>query len=107
MSEFEELVLLTVASMPAETAYGLAVQEALQKEAGRLASLASIHGALYRMERRGLLRSDLGGATHERGGRRKRLFTVTTAGLTTLRQRCDLRTRLWQQALHLHPGGTP
>ena len=102
LGEFEELVLLAVASL-AEGAYGLEVQRVLHEEARRPVALATVHSALYRLEKKGYVRSALGGATQQRGGRRKRLFTVTGGGLHALTEARTVRENLWQQVHRLHP----
>lgn len=102
LGEFEELVLLAVASLPGE-AYGLHVQRILQEDANRSVTLATVHSGLYRLEKKGYLKSELGGATERRGGRRKRLFVVTGAGMRALREAHDVREHLWQRVLQLNP----
>jgi DNA-binding PadR family transcriptional regulator len=102
LGEFEELVLLTVASL-GEAAYGLSVQQRLTHEARRPVELATVHSALYRLEDKGFLSSELGGATAERGGRRKRLFTPTGAGWDALQAARAVRERLWHLILNPSP----
>ena len=104
LGEFEELVLLAVASLH-DGAYGLEVQRVLKDEARRPVALATVHSALYRLERKGYVQSELGGATRQRGGRRKRLFAVTGAGLSTLAEARTVRDHLWQRVQGLHPTG--
>lgn len=99
LGELEELVLLTVASLRGE-AYGFTVQQRLINEAQRQVELATVHSALYRLERKGFVRSTLGGATASRGGRRKRLYTITTAGRQALDQVRLVRAHLWQLILN-------
>ncbi len=95
LGEFEELVLLTVAAMP-EDAYGAAITHGIQQNTGRVVVLSAVHVALYRLEEKGLLTSSVGGATQERGGRRKRLFRVTAYGIRTLAEMRRTQEDLWQ-----------
>ncbi len=95
LGEFEELVLLTVASM-AGAAYGAAITYGIQQKTGRLVVLSAVHVALYRLEEKGLVTSALGGATQERGGRRKRLFAITAYGWRILAEIRQVREELWQ-----------
>ena len=104
LGEFEELVLLAVASLH-DGAYGLEVQRVLVDEARRSVALATVHSALYRLERKGYVESELGGATQQRGGRRKRLFTITGAGLRTLAAARDVREHLWRRIPGFQPAG--
>jgi PadR family transcriptional regulator, regulatory protein PadR len=96
LGEFEELVLLVVASIQPE-AYGKNIVEYLNAHLHRDASLSAVHITLYRLEDKGFLRSEIGGIENERGGRRKRFFTITNAGLSMVRSLKDLRLKLWSQ----------
>ncbi len=95
LGELEELVLLVVAASPEDT-YGVPVCEQLQAETGRSFTISAVHTTLYRLEEKGFLSSRVGGATAERGGRRKRLFALTIAGGRVLLEIQQTRTRLWQ-----------
>ena len=70
-------------------------QEALEKEAGRSVNISAVHAALRRLEKKGFVRSDWSEATKERGGRRKRLFSITQEGETALVEIRSIRDRLW------------
>jgi DNA-binding PadR family transcriptional regulator len=94
LGEFEELVLLAVAVTNGES-YGALILQDLTERAGRTIQLSAIHVALYRLEEKGLVRSQLGGATKERGGRRKRLFSITASGLAILSDIRRVREQLW------------
>ncbi|WP_128546839.1 PadR family transcriptional regulator [Larkinella soli] len=94
LGEFEELVLLTVAVLDGN-AYGVTIAAELKQRTRRTISLSGVHIALYRLEEKGFVRSELGGATSSRGGRRKRLFGITTAGRQTLADMRDVRNDLW------------
>ncbi|QHV99934.1 PadR family transcriptional regulator [Spirosoma endbachense] len=94
LGEFEELVLLAVAVLQGD-AYGVVIAAELKQRTNRISSLSGVHIALYRLEEKGFVRSELGGATMTRGGRRKRLFTVTAAGRQTLNEMRTVRNDLW------------
>lgn len=76
---FEELVLLAVGSL-GEEAYGVAVKEMLKEKTKKSPSIGALHSALYRLEDKGCLTSHEGGATTERGGRRKKYYLLTSVG---------------------------
>ena len=95
LGEFEEMVLLMVAILDKE-AYGVTVNQALEEHTGRIVAFGTIHNTLIRLEEKGFLNSELGGATAERGGRRKRLFKVTALGSRALQEIHQLRQELWQ-----------
>ncbi|TDI70688.1 MAG: PadR family transcriptional regulator [Bacteroidetes bacterium] len=94
LGEFEEIVLLTAGVLTGE-AYGLSVKYEVEKRSERKVNLSAIHSALYRLERKGFLRSELGEATQRRGGKRKKYFYVTSMGMKSLHEVKDLRSNLW------------
>jgi len=70
LGEFEELVLLTVAILNGD-AYGITVMDEIEKNIDRKVTVSTVHTALYRLEEKGFVESYFGGATQERGGRKK------------------------------------
>jgi PadR family transcriptional regulator PadR len=94
LGEFEEIVLLAVAILSGD-AYGAAITNEIEQQMGRSVNLGAVHASLHRLEEKGLLSSRMGGATAERGGRSKRLFTVTTAGTRALDNIREIRNRMW------------
>lgn len=100
LGEFEELVLTMVAALR-EDAYGAAIADEIQNRLGREVNLSAVHVTLYRLEDKGYIKSSLGGATKERGGRRKRIFTITSAGMATLKAMREARIDLWKMVPQL------
>lgn len=96
LGELEELVLLTVGILDQE-AYGVAVLEEIKNQTGRKVNISAIHTVLNRLEEKGFLKSYMGGATEERGGRRKRLFTLSATGRVAIEEVKNLRNRLFNQ----------
>ena len=96
LGEFEELVLLTVGIL-FHDAYGLAIVDELEKQTERSVMISSVHKALVRLEEKGYLNSHLGGATETRGGRDKRLYTLTQSGIKVLNQSRELRNSMYKQ----------
>ncbi|MEQ8711481.1 MAG: helix-turn-helix transcriptional regulator [Cyclobacteriaceae bacterium] len=94
LGEFEELVLLTVASLGQE-AYAVSVKAEVESNAERKVNISAIHSSLYRLEDKGFLTSEFGEATQKRGGKPKRFFKVTSAGFSALQQSKDLKEQLW------------
>ena len=95
LGEFEELVLLAVCILDGE-AYGISVKKEVERHSGRLILLGAVHITLYRLQDKGLLKSEIGGRTEKRGGRRKRLFKITQAGLKKLKAAQEVRQKMWQ-----------
>jgi PadR family transcriptional regulator, regulatory protein PadR len=96
LGEFEELVLLSVASLVDE-AYGVSIMQYIVDETGRKVNISAVHEVLKRLQRKGYLKSRMGGATQERGGRRKRYFTLTVSGRKTLEEAMKLKVQLYKQ----------
>lgn len=95
MGEFEELVLLSVASL--DDAYGVSIMRYIIQETGRNVNISAVHEVLKRLQRKGYLKSKMGGATQERGGRRKRFFVLTVSGKRTLEETMKLKLHLYKQ----------
>lgn len=100
LGEFEELILTLVAALQ-EDAYGASIADEIEKRLKREITLSAVHVTLYRLEDKGLIKSKMGGATNERGGRRKRIFTVTSAGLAMLKAMQESRMVLWNMVPQL------
>ncbi|MCE2935148.1 MAG: PadR family transcriptional regulator [Cyclobacteriaceae bacterium] len=95
VGEFEEVVLTLVAALQ-DDAYGAAIAEELETRLKRSVNLSAVHVTLYRLEDKGLIKSAMGGATQQRGGRRKRIYTITSAGLAMLKALKETRVELWK-----------
>jgi PadR family transcriptional regulator PadR len=104
LGEFEELVLLTVGIL-FDDAYGLVIADELEKQTERNVMISSVHKALVRLEEKGYLKSHLGGATQNRGGRDKRLYTLTQSGIKVLNQSKELRNSMYKQVPKIVWGG--
>lgn len=96
LGEFEELVLLMVAAQYNE-AYGVSILEELEKELGKKLNISAIHVALKRMEDKGFVKSRFGGITEDRGGRRKKYYTVTALGKRKLDEQYTLRNGIYKR----------
>ena len=94
LGEFEELVLLTVGILH-DDAFGLAIKKELEKQTSRKPMISAVHKVLVRLEKKGYLYSHMGGATSERGGRKKRLYELTISGKAALNESRDLRNSMW------------
>ncbi len=94
LGEFEELVLLTVIVLK-EDAYGVAIKKELEARLDETLSVGSIQSALKRLEEKGFLNSEFGEATQKRGGKRKRIYCITTSGLNVLEEMKSVRASLW------------
>lgn len=98
LGEFEEFALLALYALTDETdgTYGVPVQQYMEQHTGRTVTIGAVYATLARLEEKGCVRSVLGDATPVRGGKRKRHFEPTAAGIKALRELRRVRERLWQ-----------
>ena len=83
LGEFEQVVLLAVLRL-GDNAYGVTIRSEIAACTGRDAAPGALYTTLDRMEEKGLVRSWLGDATPQRGGRAKRYFALTKVGRAAL-----------------------
>jgi DNA-binding PadR family transcriptional regulator len=100
LGEFEEVILIMVAGLQ-EDAYGAAIAEEIDRRLEREVALSAVHVTLYRLEDKGYVKSKTGGSTNERGGRRKRIYTITNAGMAMLKSMKQARVDLWKMVPQL------
>src|SRR5687768_5344190 len=94
LGEFEEFTLLAVRALGDNT-YAVPIQQYVEKVTGRTISIGSIYAALARLEDKGFLCSTMSEAVAQRGGKSKRMYSVTPAGLRTARDLHRVRERIW------------
>lgn len=95
LGEFQEIVMLSILILD-KNAYGVTIQEEIDRRMKRSISRGALHTALTRLEEKGLIASDYGDPSPERGGRRKRYYEVTNKGLATLQEAKELRENMWE-----------
>ena len=79
IGDFEQRILFALIRL-GSGAYGVSIRREIEERTGRAISAGALYTALNRLEKRGLVSSRLGEPTPERGGKRKRLYTVQPAG---------------------------
>ena len=87
-------------------AYGVPIAREIEASGDRTVMLGAVYTGLDRLEANGLVSSSLGSPTPERGGRAKRYFQVTPAGMKAVRQAKRAFTRLWSGVAGLEGGRT-
>jgi DNA-binding PadR family transcriptional regulator len=102
LGHFELLVLLAVMRQ-GEDAYGVPIADAIEQSTGKPVILASVYNTLERLEQKGLVRSAMGQPTAQRGGRARRYFSVTSAGLREVAAAKKALTVLWR-GIPVHEG---
>src|SRR5688500_4063447 len=79
LGDFEQHMLFALIRRE-DDANGVTIRESIEARTGRAISHDALYTALYRLEQRGLVASRLGEPTPQRGGKRKRLYTLQPAG---------------------------
>jgi len=103
LGEFELLVMLTVIRL-GDGAYGVPISREIEQRTRRDVAFATVYSTLERLQKKGFVRSSLGDATPERGGRAKRYFEVTARGLREVRRTRQTLIALWQGLPELEGG---
>ncbi len=93
LGEFEFVVLLAVLGLKSG-AYPLSIRDAIEAKTNRVVSRAAVFITLERLEDKGYLSSRYGDPTPVRGGRAKRFFSPTAAGLAAARQSLNTVTAM-------------
>jgi PadR family transcriptional regulator PadR len=102
LGEFEEIVLLFVAMLD-NNAYGVNITHQIIEQTNRTVRLNQVHASLHRLEDKGMIISKMSEPTPERGGRRKRIFSITAYGLQTLQEIQSVRSNLWNMLSSIKP----
>lgn len=95
LTDFELLILLAIMRLEDE-AYGVPIGRAIELATNRPVTRASVYTALDRLQRMGLVTSSMGDPTPERGGRAKRFFDVTGAGLQAVKETQRAFAVMWK-----------
>ena len=93
LGEFEYL-LITAAAGLGDGAYGAAIREEIESATGQKCSIGALYTTIDRLETKGLLKTWMGDATPQRGGRAKRMVRVTPNGLEAAKDFYDTVTRV-------------
>ena len=93
LGEFE-YVLITTAAALGENAYGVAIREQIEAAIQRKCSMGALYTTMDRLEEKGLLRTWVGEATPQRGGRGKRMVRVTPLGVRAAKEFYDAVLRV-------------
>ncbi|HEX7080354.1 MAG TPA: helix-turn-helix transcriptional regulator [Gammaproteobacteria bacterium] len=99
LGEFEQIVLLAILRLDSE-AYGVAIREEIIRRTGRSTAPGALYTTLDRLEQKGLVSSRLGEPTPERGGRAKRYYSVSPAGVDAV-ERAQRSYRNLLEGLHI------
>jgi DNA-binding PadR family transcriptional regulator len=95
LGAFEELIMLTIGVLD-NHAYGVSIKEEMYAKTKKKPSIGALYTALQRLERKGMIESWEGGATQERGGRKKRYYKLTASGLEILKAAHEIRNQMFE-----------
>jgi DNA-binding PadR family transcriptional regulator len=101
-----EILVLSAVLRAGRNASGIPIAGEIEAAIGRPITLGSIYATLSRLEEKGLVASELGQPTAERGGRAKAFFRLTAEGLRELRHTQRSLVQLWDDAPGLGRGRT-
>lgn len=98
IGNFEQAVLLAIIHL-GKDAYGRAVFNEVQRRLARDLSAGAVYTTLERLETKGLVSSRLAPGTALRGGRARRYFVATGAGVRALKQARSAVETLWKDVV--------
>lgn len=93
LGEFEVVVLMAALHLGSD-AYSSAIRDEIETRTGRTVARGAVYITLDRLEDKGLIASKLGESTARRGGRPKRLFRVTAAGVKAVKHSISVLSRM-------------
>ncbi|MEM9823351.1 MAG: PadR family transcriptional regulator [Bacteroidota bacterium] len=96
LGDFEEVLLLIVGIL-GEDAYAFKIAEEFTRQSKRSVSIGAVHSTLNRLSEKGFLTSEMGAPSAIRGGRRKRIYSITAQGERVLKAARDFKISLWNQ----------
>jgi len=91
-----DLLALVAITRLADDAYGVTIHEEIERVSGRQVSMAGVYAAIDRLEREGAIRASYSEPRAERGGRARRLYTLSATGREMVRRERELAARMWQ-----------
>ena len=97
LGEFEHVVLLAVAAL-GEDAYGMRIRGEIRERIAREVSVPTVYAALDRLERKGMVMSRLGDPSPQRGGRAKKVVSLTSGGHAALAATRKALESMWAWA---------
>jgi PadR family transcriptional regulator PadR len=91
-----DLMILLALMRLGDDAYGVPIGREVEEAVGRPVALASVYATLDRLVERGLVETEIGDPTPERGGRAKKYFRITAKGVREVRSAKQSLLKLWK-----------
>lgn len=89
VGEFELYVMLALAR-PETEGYGMNIRQAIEERTGRNIAIGAVYATLGRLEDKGLVRHSWSEPLPVPGGRARKQFALTAAGLRSLRHSASM-----------------
>ena len=96
LGELEQMILLAVLRL-GDDAYGVSVREELEARADREVTRGAAYITLERLATKGYLKTRMGDSSPVRGGKAKRYYELTDAGMEALRASGRALRNLWAE----------
>ena len=96
LSRPEEIILFTILTLK-EDAYCVPVREKASEISGKEWSFGAVYVPLHRLEKKGFVKSSFDDPTPKRGGRSRRIYTITSAGMKALAEVRGLQEKMWTE----------
>jgi DNA-binding PadR family transcriptional regulator len=94
LGEFETSALLAIVRLQG-LGYGVSIADEIERRTGKAVSFGAVYATLDRLQKKGLITSDLGEPTPERGGKPKRFYRIRADGERALREAQAWSERMW------------
>jgi PadR family transcriptional regulator, regulatory protein PadR len=94
LGEFETAVLLAIVHLRGR-GYGLSIADEIERRTGKPVSFGAVYATLDRLQRKGLISSELGEPTPKRGGKPRRFYRIEAPGERSLREAQSVAERMW------------
>jgi PadR family transcriptional regulator, regulatory protein PadR len=86
VTDFELFVVLAAAALGSDEAYGMSIQRHIERRTKRVISIGAVYATIDRLVEKGYLKTSLSGPVATRGGRARKLVTLTAAGSAAVRE---------------------
>jgi PadR family transcriptional regulator len=96
LTRTEEIIMLAIWRLK-DNAYGVTIADIMTRTSGNKWVLGAVYVPLERLEKKGYICSRIGNSTNKRGGRSKRLYKLTGAGLKAVLQTRAMEQSLWKE----------
>jgi PadR family transcriptional regulator, regulatory protein PadR len=94
LGEFETSVLLAIVRLQGR-GYGVSIADEIERRTRKSVSFGAVYATLDRLQKKGLISSELGEPTPERGGKPKRFYRIEAPGERALLEAQKVTQWMW------------